>query len=340
MTKFIVRRVALAIPLLWLISILTFIMIQIPPGDFLTDYAAMMAYGAAGGAGGGDSEEVSRAEIEFLRERYGLEQPIYVQYFKWLRGILTWDLGMSMNMRVSVNELINSRLLNTAFLSVSTILFTWTFAIPVGIISAVKQYSWIDYFFTFLAYFGVGTPNFMIALVALWVVFSVWGIPLHGLYSDEYLDASWSFGKFLDLLKHLWIPMLIVGTDGTARLTRIVRANLLDELGKPYVEAARSRGVRGINVVLKYPTRIALNPFISTVGYTLPSLFSGSLIVAVTLSLPTIGPLLLEALRSQDMYMAGSILFVLSALTVFGTMLSDILLALADPRIRHGRAQG
>ena len=225
-------------------------------------------------------------------------------------------------------------------MSVFTILFTWTLAIPVGIISAVKQYSWIDYIFTFLSYFGIGTPNFMIALVALWLVFTIWHQPLGGLYSREYIDAPWSIGKVIDLLKHLWVPMIIVGTDGTARLTRIVRANLLDELGKPYVEAARSRGTDELKVVVKYPTRIALNPFISVVGWTLPSLFSGSLIIAVVLALPTIGPLLLEALRGQDMYMAGSILLVLSFLTLVGTLVSDILLAWADPRIRYGGAQG
>ena len=327
--------------MLFFISVLTFVLIQLPPGDFIDDYAAMIALGASGGTGPASfGEEVNEAELEFLRKRYGLDQPIYIQYLKWLRGVLTWDLGLSFIYRLPVNELINDRLTNTLILSVFTVLFTWTLAIPVGIISAVKQYSWIDYVFTFLSYFGIGTPNFMIALVALWLVFTIWHEPLGGLYSREYIDAPWSFGKFVDLLKHLWVPMIIVGTDGTARLTRIVRANLLDELGKPYVEAARSRGTGNLKVVVKYPTRIALNPFISVVGWTLPSLFSGSLIIAVVLALPTIGPLLLEALRGQDMYMAGSILLVLSFLTLVGTLVSDILLAWADPRIRYGGAQG
>ena len=341
MLVFIVRRLAIFLPMLFFISVLTFVLIQLPPGDFIDDYAAMIALGASGGTGPASfGEEVDKAELEFLRKRYGLDQPIYVQYLKWLRGVLTWDLGLSFIYRIPVNELINDRLTNTLILSVFTVLFTWTLAIPVGIISAVKQYSWIDYIFTFLSYFGIGTPNFMIALVALWLVFTIWNEPLGGLFSREYIDAPWSFGKFIDLLKHLWVPMIIVGTDGTARLTRIVRANLLDELGKPYVEAARSRGTGSLMVVVKYPTRIALNPFISVVGWTLPSLFSGSLIIAVVLALPTIGPLLLEALRGQDMYMAGSILLVLSFLTLVGTLVSDILLAWADPRIRYGGAQG
>ena len=208
--------------------------------------------------------------------------------------------------------------------------------IPIGVISAVKKYSFVDYFFTFLSYLGVGTPNFLIALVLMWAAFAYFGFSITGLYSDAYKDAPWTIGKVWDLLKHIWVPMVILGTDGTARLTRILRANLLDELNKPYVEAARSKGISEFKLILKYPTRIALNPFISTAGWNLATLFGGDLIVGQVMSLPTIGPLLLTALQSQDMYMAGSIVLILTALTLIGTLISDIALAATDPRIRMG----
>ena len=207
-------------------------------------------------------------------------------------------------------------------------------AVPIGIISAVKQYSFIDYFFTFLSYFGVGTPNFLLALVVMWSAFAYFDLRITGLFSPDYVDADWSVGRVVDMLKHIWVPMLILGTDGTARFTRIVRANLLDEMSKPYVETARAKGLPEWKLILKYPTRVALNPFISTAGWSLPQLFSGSLIVATVMSLPTIGPLLLQSLLAQDMFMAGSIILILTALTLVGTLISDILLAWTDPRIR------
>ena len=314
--------------MLFFISVASFAMIQAPPGDYIGSYVARLAF---------ESEGTGTAEIAMLTKRYGLDRPLYIQYLKWAKGLVTWDLGFSFNWRIPVTELIGERLVNTLVLSLVTILFTWALAFPIGIISAVKQYSFIDYFFTFLSYFGVGTPNFMIALVALYVVFVTWGTTLSGLNSPEYLQEPMSLGKFIDLLKHMWIPMLIIGTDGTAGLTRIVRANMLDELNKPYVEAARARGTPGWKVVLKYPTRIALNPFLSTVGYTLPALFSGTVIVSVVMNLPTLGPILLEALRTEDLYMAGSLLMILSFLTLVGTLISDLLLAWADPRIRLER---
>ena len=224
----------------------------------------------------------------------------------------------------------------TVVLGLFTITFTWLMAIPIGDISAVKKYSFIDYFFTFLSYLGVGTPNFLLALVLIWTAFALFGFSITGLYSDAYKDAPWTLGKVWDLLKHIWVPMVILGTDGTARLTRILRANLLDELNKPYVEAARSKGISEYKLILKYPTRIALNPFISTAGWNLATLFGGDLIVGQVMSLPTVGPLLLKALQSQDMYMAGSIVLILTALTLVGTLISDIALALTDPRIRMG----
>ena len=239
-----------------------------------------------------------------------------------------------MDWRKPVAEMVNQRLFMTLLLGFFTVVFTWTMAIPIGIISAVKQYSFIDYFFTFLSYIGVGTPNFLLALIVMWSAFAYLDLRVTGLFSPEYMAADWSVGRFIDMLKHIWVPMLILGTDGTARFTRIVRANLLDEMSKPYVETARAKGLPEWKLILKYPTRIAMNPFISTMGWSLPQLFSGSLIVATVMSLPTIGPLLLQSLLAQDMFMAGSIILILTALTLIGTLISDILLALTDPRIR------
>ena len=327
MLQFIFRRLLIFIPMLFLMSVVAFAIIQAPPGDFLTDYIAQLQ--ATG-------ELADESEVEALRAQYGLNQPMYVQYLKWVWGIVQWDLGLSIEWRRPVKELVNERLAMTVLLGVATILFTWTLAIPIGILSAVKKYTVIDYFFTFLSYFGVGTPNFMIALVAMWFAFSWFGVKATGLFSDEYITAPWSVGKAIDLLKHLWLPMLILGTDGTARFTRIVRANLLDEMNKPYVETARAKGLPEWKVVLKYPVRIALNPFVSTAGLELPRLISGQLIVATVMSLPTVGPLLLRALLSQDMYMAGSIVLILTTLTLIGVLISDIVLAAMDPRIRIG----
>ena len=327
MLQFIFRRFLIFIPMLFLMSVVAFAIIQAPPGDFLTDYIAQLQ--ATG-------ELADESEVDALRSQYGLDRPLYVQYLKWVYGIVQWDLGLSIEWRRPVKDLVNERLAMTVVLGVSTILFTWTLAIPIGILSAVKKYTAIDYFFTFLSYFGVGTPNFMIALVAMWFAFSWFGIKATGLFSDEYITAPWSIGKVIDMIKHLWLPMLILGTDGTARFTRIVRANLLDEMNKPYVETARAKGLPEWKVVLKYPVRIALNPFVSTAGLELPRLISGQLIVATVMSLPTIGPLLLRALLSQDMYMAGSIVLILTTLTLIGVLISDIVLAAMDPRIRIG----
>ena len=327
MLRFAVRRIALLFPMLFIASVITFAIIQAPPGDFLDDYIAeLMEQGEAG---------FNRADVEYLREQYGLNDPLPIQYGKWFLNVLQWDLGLSLEWNKPVTELLNQRLLLTVILGLFTITFTWTMAIPIGILSAVKQYSWWDYIWTFISYLGVATPNFMIALVVIWMAFSYFGANLVGLFSSEYIDAPWSFAKVLDLLKHIWVPMLIVGTSGTARLTRIVRANLLDELSKPYVETARAKGVSELKLLLKYPTRIALNPFVSTAGWELSELFSGSLIVATVMGLPTMGPLLLRALISQDMYMAGSMLLILTYLTLVGTLISDLALGLMDPRIRQ-----
>ena len=312
--------------MLVLMSVVSYGIIEAPPGDYLTDYVALMK--ARG--------EFDQGEADRLQRRYGLGDPIYKRYWKWASGLVFWDLGDSLEFRRPVAELVNDRLAMTVVLGLFTITFTWLMAIPIGVISAVKKYSFIDYFFTFLSYLGVGTPNFLIALILMWTAFAYFGISITGLYSDAYKDAPWTIGKVWDLLKHIWVPMVILGTDGTARLTRILRANLLDELSKPYVEAARSKGISEFKLVLKYPTRIALNPFISTAGWNLATLFGGDLIVGQVMSLPTVGPLLLTALQSQDMYMAGSIVLILTALTLIGTLISDIALAVTDPRIRIG----
>lgn len=327
MLTFILRRLMTFIPMMFLMSIVAFALIQAPPGDFLSDYVTQLQ---------NQGEYAEPGQLEGLRKQYGLGQPLYVQYSKWIWGILRWDFGRSLEMRVSVNDLINERLGLTIILGLFTVVFTWTLAIPIGIISAVKQYSFIDYLFTFFSYLGVGTPNFLLALVIMWMVFAYFGMSITGLFSPDYVEAPWSVGKVVDMLKHIWVPMLILGTDGTARLTRIMRANLLDEINKPYVETARAKGLPEWKLVMRYPVRIAVNPIVSTIGWALPQLFSGSLIVATVMSLPTLGPLLLRALYTQDMFLAGSIILILTALTLVGTLISDIVLALLDPRIRIG----
>ena len=312
-------------PMMFVMSLMAFAIIEAPPGDFVDDY--LLELELAG-------EAASAGQARAMRLQLGLDKPKYVQYYLWVRGVVTWDLGMSLNFRRSVNELVNERLVMTVVLGLLTILCTWTLAIPIGIISAVKQYSIVDYVFTFMSYIGVGTPNFMLALIIMWTALATINLSVTGLFSYDYVDAPWSVGRAVDLLKHIWVPMLILGTDGTARFTRIVRANLLDEMNKPYVETARAKGLSEWKLILKYPVRIALNPFISTAGWALPELFSGSLIVATVMNLPTIGPLLLQSLRNQDMHMAGSIILILTGLTLIGTLISDILLAWIDPRIR------
>lgn len=314
-------------PMIVVMSIVAFAIIQAPPGDFLTDYIAQLQ---------STGEQVDESELLALKKRYGLDKPIYFQYYKWAVGFFKWDLGLSIEFRRPVTDLVNERLMMTLALGVFTILFTWTMAIPIGILSAWKQYSVMDYIFTVFSYFGVGTPNFLLALVIMWFVFDWFGWRITGLFSEDYNDAPWSFGKFYDMLKHIWVPMIILGTDGAARFTRIVRANLLDEMSRPYVETARAKGLPEWKLLMKYPVRLALNPFVSTAGLELPRLISGSLIVATVMSLPTIGPLLLRALLSQDMYMAGSIVMILTFLTLVGVLISDIILALLDPRIRMG----
>lgn len=315
------------IPTLFAISIVSFLIIQLPPGDFLTSYLAQLT---------SMGETVSEEVIEALRARYGLGSPVYVQYWTWMTGIITQgDFGMSLLWGRPVSELLWERVSLTVMVSASSVLFIWVVAIPIGIYSAVRQYSIGDYIFTFLGFLGLATPPFMLALIALWIVFVSTGSVLVGLFSPEFIDAPWSIAKALDLLAHLWIPMVILGTAGTAGTIRVIRAQMLDELHKPYVVTARAKGVSELKLLFKYPVRIALNPFFSTLGWLLPRLIAGEILVSIVLNLPTTGPLLLGALTNQDMYLAGSFMLILSTLTVIGTLISDILLAWVDPRIRY-----
>ncbi len=326
MLTYIARQALLMIPTLIVISIIAFIIIQLPPGDFLSTYISQLE---AAGA------EVDDATIEALNRRYGLDRPVYVQYFRWVTGMLQGDFGQSFEWNRPVNALIWDRLGLTFIVSLVTLIFTWIVAIPIGIFSATHQYSIGDYLFTFMAFIGVAIPNFLLALVLMWISFSYLGQSVGGLFSPEYLDAPWTWGRFVDMLSKIWIPVIVIGTAGTAGLMRTLRANLLDELSKPYVETARAKGVSERRLLYKYPVRVALIPFISTVGWMLPVLISGETITAVVLNLPTTGPLLLRALQSQDMYLAGSFIMLLSVLTVIGTLVSDILLAWLDPTIRY-----
>ena len=325
MLQYIIKRLLILPFLLFIFSIIAFILIQAPPGDFLTSYIAELATSGS---------SIERAQIDALRALYGLDQPLYIQYFKWIGRLLTGDLGFSLDWQKPISELIGERLALTLALGVGTFIFTWLVAIPIGILSATRQYSFFDYFFTVFNYIGVATPTFMTALVLMWIAFKYYGLSVTGLFSPEYIDAVWSWDRTVDLLKNLWLPVVILGLDGTARLARVMRANLLDELKKPYMEMARAKGMSEWSLVMKYPVRLALNPLVSTIGWYLPLIFSGSVIVATVMNLPTIGPMLLRALISQDMFLAGTIILIYMILAIIGTLISDILLAWLDPRIR------
>jgi peptide/nickel transport system permease protein len=319
------RRALLAVFTVWAISVLAFAIIQLPPGDYVTSYIAQMA---------STGSVVSEEEAQTLRIQYGLGQPMYVQYLKWVRQVVQGNFGMSMEWRRPVGEVIGERLWLTVVVSVAALILTWGLALPIGIYSAVRQYSVGDYVATFIGFIGLAVPNFLLALVLLYLGFVFFNANIGGLFSPELQDAPWSGARVWDLLKHLPIPALILGLAGTAQQIRIMRANLLDELRKPYVVTARSKGLTEARVILKYPVRVALNPFASTIGYTLPYIVSGSIIVSLVLGLPTVGPLLLKALIAQDMFLAGTIVLLLGLMTVIGTLVSDILLVWIDPRIR------
>lgn len=326
MVNFLIRRILSMIVTLFVISIITFTIIQLPPGDILTSRLRELQQ---------EGEDVSIELIAAMRARYGLDKPMYIQYFRWVTNFVRGDMGWSFSYDEPVNKLVWERVGYTVVITLLSMMFTWAVALPIGIYSAVRRYTVGDYIFTFIGFLGLATPSFMIALVLMYVGFEYFGISVGGLFSPEYAAASWSWGKLVDLLKHVWVPVVIIGMAGTAGSIRIMRANLSDELEKPYVRTARAKGMGPIKLILKYPVRIALNPFISTVGWMLPELFSGAAITSVVLSLPTTGPLLLQSLRSQDMFLAASFIMIVSALTVIGTLLSDILLAVIDPRIRY-----
>lgn len=331
MLTFVVRRLLYMIPTLFAISLVAFVVIQLPPGDFLTTYLAELS---------SRGEGMDMAQVRHLRERYGLDDPFYVQYWKWISGILLHgDFGQSFVYSQQVSELIWGRLGLTITLALVTLLVTWVLAFPIGIYSAVRQNSVGDYFFTFLGFLGLATPNFMLALLAAWISFRYFGFTLGGIVSREYAGTALNLGKILDVVANMWAPVLIIGTAGTAVLIRVLRANLLDELRKPYVVTARAKGLPEWKVILKYPVRMALSPFISTVGWMLPTIIGGEVLVSIVLTLETTGPLLFESLRSQDMYLAGSLVLLLGTLTVIGTLISDLLLAWWDPRIRYAQAE-
>jgi peptide/nickel transport system permease protein len=325
MLAYIGRRALLAVFTVWAISMLAFVIIQLPPGDYVSSYIAQMA---------SMGSVVSDEEAQTLRIQYGLGQPIYVQYWKWMKQIAEGNFGFSMEWRRPVTEVIGERLWLTVIVAVAALILTWVLALPIGIYSAVRQYSLGDYAATFIGFIGLAVPNFLLALVILYFGFTLFNANIGGLFSPELQDAPWSWARFWDLLKHLPVPALILGLAGTAQQIRIMRANLLDELRKPYVVTARSKGLSEPRVIVKYPVRMALNPFASTIGYTLPYIVSGSIIVSLVLGLPTVGPLLLKALISQDMFLAGTIVLLLGVMTVIGTLISDILLVWIDPRIR------
>ncbi|MFI7700380.1 ABC transporter permease [Nonomuraea sp. NPDC049480] len=320
------RRLLYVVVTLWAISIVTFVIINLPPGDYVS---TLVANAQAGGEG------ITPQEIANLRNRYGLDDPILVQYWRWISAIvLHGDFGQSFAWNQPVSTLIGERVALSAVLSVSSLLMVWAIAFPIGIYSAVKQYSWGDYSFSFLGFIGMAIPEFMLALVLMYIGFRFFGQSVGGLFSPEFQDADWNLGKVLDLLGHLWVPIVVIGVSGTAGMIRVTRANLLDELYRPYVHTARAKGLPEWKLLLKYPVRMSLSPFFSTVGWLLPGLIGGETIVSVVMSLPTGGPLLLSGVMNQDMYLVGSFIMILSALTVIGTVLSDMALAWWDPRIR------
>ena len=328
MLSFITQRVVILAALLIVLSIVAFILIELPPGDFLTTYVERLKI---------EGHEVSKDEVEKLSQIYGLDQPAHTRYLLWVRKIvLRGDFGRSLQHDRPVNELISERLLLTVVISVCTIVVVWLIAVPIGIYSATRQYSFFDYFWTFVGVVGLGTPNFLLALLVLWLAFLWLGISAVGIQSPDFISAPWSVARVLDLLKRVWVPVLVIGLTSTAGLIRIMRGTLLDELKKQYVIVARAKGLSESRIVFKYSLRIAINPLISTIGWMLPAIFSGETLVAIVLNLHTIGPLLLQALLNQDMYLAGSIVLILGFLTLVGTLVSDVMLIWVDPRIRYG----
>jgi peptide/nickel transport system permease protein len=331
MLNYIIRRLLISVVVLIAIATTSFFVIQLPPGDFASTYKQFLIQT------GGLTEDRAEEMTQLVRQQYGLDRPMYVQYLKWMGLMLRGNFGMAMEYNRPVREVIGDRLTLTMVVSIAAIVFIWGLALPIGIYSAVYKYSWGDYFFTFLAFLGIGIPNFMLALVILYMGFKYFDMQsIGGLFSEEYMLAPWSLAKVWDMMKHLPLPAVILGMAGIGELVRIMRANLLDELRKPYVVTARAKGLSQTRVIMKYPVRAALNPFASTIGYIFPYVVSGSIIVSLVLSLPTVGPLLFKALIAQDLFLAGTILLLLAVMTVIGTLISDLILMWIDPRIRMG----
>nr|WP_256477933.1 ABC transporter permease [Aurantimonas marianensis] len=327
--RYVARRLVTMAWTLVAISVLVFIIIQLPPGDYLTSYIAEIQ---------AQGENVTADKIAFLREQYGLDKPLWQQYLVWVTGLVQGDLGYSFEYNQPVADVVGDRMPMTILLNVATVIFVYLVSFPIGLYSATHQYSWGDHGLSVLGFLGLATPNFLLALILLYLA-NVWfGTSIGGLMDPQYIDAPWSLAKAGSVLSHLWVPVLVIGTAGTAGMIRRLRANLLDELNRQYVVTARAKGLPERRLLLKYPLRMALNPFIADLGSLLPQIVSGSVIISAVMSLPTTGPMLLSSLRSQDMYLAGSFLMFLALLTVVGMFVSDILLAILDPRIRLGRS--
>ena len=327
MLKYIGTRIFIAIPLLLMLSICSFVIIQAPQGDYLSMYIASLR--ASG-------QQVDEAEIQRLTTLYGLEDTVIVQYFRWIKNIVfRGDFGRSFQWNKPVREVIMERFALTVLVSVLTMVFVWIAAVPIGILSAVRQYSFYDHFFTFLGFIGLATPGFVLALVIMWFAYSKLNISVTGLFSADYAIQPWSILKFLDMLKRIWVPVIIIGISGTAAIIRVMRGTLLDELKKQYVITARAKGLTKRQILFRYPVRVAINPLISTIGWMLPAIVSGEVLVSIVLNLPTSGPVFLRSIMQQDMYLAGGFMLILSTLTIVGTLISDILLAWLDPRIRY-----
>lgn len=326
MLQYIVKRFLILIPLLLALSIVVFIIIQLPPGDYLTIYINKLR---------STGEEITEDRIKSLELRYGLNQPMYVQYLRWMKSVMSGDFGYSFAYGRSVRTLLAARLPATIAISGVSVIIIWLIAFPIGFYSATHKYSFGDYAFTSISFLGVSVPEFLLAIVIMYLYFLATRNYAGGLFSDKYATAPWTWEKFIDMLQHVWLPLLVIAITGTAGLFKTFRANLLDEMSKPYVKTARAKGLSNMKLLIKYPVRIALIPFISTVGWLLPGLISGQTVLAQVMSLPTVGPLLITALQNQDMYLAGSIVFIMGILAMVGTLVSDILLAVTDPRIRN-----
>ena len=327
MILYIIKRIFYLFPLAILISILSFIIIQLPPGDYVTEWEYNMI-----AQGYNPTEE----EILMLKERYHLDKTYVEQYVRWMSNIIFYgDFGVSFTYNKPVSDILSERVPRTIAISLGAILVQWIIAIPIGIFSAIRKYSVFDYIFTLIGFIGISIPGFMFAIVLVYLVYVNSGYAITGLYSEPFRNAPWDINKFYDLMKNISIPLIVLGSSGAAVIIRILRSSMLDELEKQYVTTARSKGMSEIKILFKYPFRIAVNPLISTIGWLLPAAVGGEVVISKVLNMPTTGPVLLKALMGEDMYLAGGILFILSILTIIGTLISDILLAMLDPRIRY-----